>query len=104
MSYYSGYASQRGRGLGNIMGGIVRAAVPWIGHTLKKAAVAAGKSILKDGIKSYKRGPQRQRPVSSRPNVKRTTSRKRKRPSGPSPRSIKRRHTGDSLSDNEDDK
>ena len=43
---YRGYSSQYGHGLGNILGGMVRAAIPIVGNLAKKA----GASILDKGI------------------------------------------------------
>ena len=50
MSYYKGYRSQRGYGLGNVLGGILRAAIPIVGRTLKGAAKSAGRSLLSSGL------------------------------------------------------
>ena len=78
MSYYQGYASQRGRGLGNVMGGLFRAAVPWLGNTLKNAAKAAGTSIIQSGLTALdNKRPTHSPKSSSRPTApKRLTSRK----------------------------
>ena len=62
MSYYKGYASQRGRGLGNVLGGIFRAAVPWIGKTLKGAAKAAGHALLESGLNALDGTPKAAKP------------------------------------------
>ena len=88
MTYYQGCASQRGRGLGNIMGGLFRAAVPWIGSTLKKAAKAAGTSLMSSGLNALdnKRARHEPAPVIRHQNVNRATSRKRKRGTQTKPR------------------
>ena len=52
MSYYKGYRSQRGYGLGNVLGGILRAAIPIVGRTLKGAAKSAGRSLLRSGLQA----------------------------------------------------
>ena len=44
---YSGFRVQRGAGIGNILGGLWRAAVP----ILKRGAKTAGKRAIKAGIK-----------------------------------------------------
>lgn len=54
MSYYKGYMSQHGYGLGNVLGGIFRAAIPIMGKTFKGVAKSAGKSILKSGLRALK--------------------------------------------------
>lgn len=52
MSFYRGYVSQHGNGLGNVLTGIVRAAIPIASKTLKGVAKIAGKSILRKGLRS----------------------------------------------------
>ena len=46
MPIYAGYASQHGHGLGNIFGGIVRSAIPFIMPAVKDA----GKQLLREGV------------------------------------------------------
>lgn len=48
---YQGYASQYGRGLGNVLGGIVRAALPIVKTVAKKA----GSHLLESGINYIQR-------------------------------------------------
>ena len=43
---YQGYASQYGHGLGNVLGGLVRSALPIVG----KIAKAAGTQLLETGV------------------------------------------------------
>lgn len=43
---YKGYASQYGHGLGNVLGGLIRAALPVVG----KIAKTAGTQLLKTGL------------------------------------------------------
>lgn len=57
MSYYKGYMSQRGHGLGNVLGGILRAAIPIVGKTLKGVAKSTGRSLLRSGLQTLDRGP-----------------------------------------------
>lgn len=69
---YRGYSSQYGYGLGNILGGVVRAAVPLIANVAKKA----GSKLLSEGIDMLERkitkrkasGPP-QKPVMKRRKV-----------------------------------
>ena len=81
---YQGYASQYGHGLGNVLGGLVRSALPIVG----KIAKAAGTQLLETGvnyisneIKKRKAAPA---PASVSPkrvkaeHVERTISRPRK--------------------------
>ena len=44
---YSGYAQQRGHGLGSILGGLIRGAMP----TIKAVGTAVGKHALKTGMR-----------------------------------------------------
>ena len=46
MPVYTGYASQYGHGFGNILGGIVRSAIPFIKPIVK----SAGRKLLKAGV------------------------------------------------------
>lgn len=57
MSFYKGYYlqhgngyMQHGNGLGNVLSGIVRAAIPIASKTIKGVAKAAGKQILRKGL------------------------------------------------------
>ena len=54
MSYFKGHASQQGhgfgRGLGNILGGMLRGALPIVGKSLMTAAKSAGRSLLQSGV------------------------------------------------------
>lgn len=43
---YTGYASQYGHGLGNVLGGLVRSAMPFVG----KIARSAGNQLLETGL------------------------------------------------------
>ena len=56
MSYFKGYTSQRGhgfgRGLGNILGGMFRGALPIVGKSLMTAAKSAGRSLLQSGVEA----------------------------------------------------
>lgn len=48
---YKGYSSQYGYGLGNILGGVVRAAVPFMASMAKKA----GSKLVREGINMLER-------------------------------------------------
>jgi len=49
---YRGYASQYGHGLGNVLGGIIRAALPMV----KNVAKSAGKHLLRSGLSIVGKG------------------------------------------------
>lgn len=68
---YQGYASQHGYGLGNVLGGIVRAAIPFI----KPIAKTAGREILLAGAKKIQRKLKQQKGVkrTKRKNMRRKT-------------------------------
>ena len=46
MPVYTGYASQHGYGLGNVLGGLVRSAIPFIMPAVKDAR----KQLLREGV------------------------------------------------------
>ena len=48
---YKGYASQYGHGLGNVLGGLVRSAIPLVAPLVK----SAGKELLLKGAKTVQR-------------------------------------------------
>ena len=87
---YQGYPSQYGHGLGNVLGGIVRAALPIVKTVAKKA----GSQLLESGINFVRKKVTKSKPVkraTSRPvRHKRTASRhvhhKRRKPPGKSVR------------------
>ena len=54
MPVYSGYASQRGYGLGNVLGGIFRSALPVVGSIAKKAARSAASTAMNTGLSLLK--------------------------------------------------
>jgi len=87
---YRGYASQYGHGLGNVLGGIVRAALPM----MKNVAKNAGKRLLHSGLRyaaqnlgNRVRGRKRKMSSSSAPRVRKAY--KRKRPPGTLVRNLK---------------
>lgn len=98
---YQGYASQYGHGLGNVLGGLIRSALPIVG----KIAKSAGTQLLETGVDYVKKKLKRKRATSSsvRPTkrmktrqVKRTVSHhhkvhKRKTPPGKPVRKSKRK-------------
>ena len=60
MPVYRGYSSQYGHGLGNVLGGMVRAAIPIMGNLAKKA----GARLLDSGL-DYIQTNLRKRPAST---------------------------------------
>lgn len=48
---YRGYASQYGHGLGNVLGGIIRSAIPFMAPVVK----SAGRSLLLAGAKKIQK-------------------------------------------------
>lgn len=58
---YQGYSSQYGHGLGNVLGGVMRAAVPLLGKFAKKA----GTQLLDTGIDFLQRQVTRKRKAPS---------------------------------------
>lgn len=93
MNVYQGYASQYGHGLGNVLGGVARAALPFVKNIAKKA----GAQLLDSGmdyIQRKIRKPRKKKPA------KRATSRraqhKRRKPPGKSVRrSVRKRKPRD---------
>lgn len=74
---YRGYASQYGYGLGNVLGGLVRSALPMIGNIAK----SAGAKLLKTGLDA-----------AGNALIKRTHSRvSKKRKASQAPKSNKKR-------------
>ena len=93
MNVYKGYASQYGHGLGNVLGGVARVALPIVKNIAKKA----GAQLLDSGINYI------QRKISKKKPAKRTTSRstkhKRRNPPGkPVRRSTRKRKPRDIFS------
>lgn len=98
---YQGYASQYGHGLGNVLGGLIRSALPIVG----KIAKSAGSQLLETGLNYVQNKIKRKRSPSAPKHakrrkvtrqVKRTTSHppirhKRKTPPGNPVRTIKRK-------------
>ena len=87
MSYYKGYMSQRGHGLGNVLGGILRAAIPIVGKTLKGVAKSTGRSLLRSGLQALDGGSPGRGPSDSHlfskninPTRRRRTRRKTAKP------------------------
>ena len=67
---FQGYSSQYGHGLGNVLGGVLRAAIPFVGKLAKKA----GTQLLDTGI-DFQQSSLLKRKVSSAPKL---PARKRK--------------------------
>lgn len=95
MPVYQGYASQYGRGLGNVLGGLVRAALP----VVTKIAKTAGSKLLESGLEyanQHFRNDNLERRRAKTRRVKRPASlpvkaHKRKIPPGVPVRRSKRR-------------
>lgn len=71
---FKGYSSQYGHGLGNVLGGVVRAAVPYVTDFAKKAGVKLlnkGLDYLQEKI-AKKRPAKSQNPPAKRQKVKST--------------------------------
>ena len=102
MNVYRGYASQYGHGLGNVLGGVARAALPIV----KNIAKQAGAQLLDSGInyiqkKLRKPAKRTVKHATSRP-AKRATLRpaghkKRKPPGKPVRRSTRNKKPRDIL-------
>ena len=95
MPVYQGYSSQYGRGLGNVLGGLVRAAMPIV----TKLAKTAGAKLLNTGLdyanQHFRPDELERRRVMTR-RVKRPAShpyarRYKKKPPGVPVRKVKRR-------------
>ena len=98
MNVYQGYASQYGHGLGNVLGGVARAALPIVKNIAKKA----GAQLLDSGINFIQSKIRKRKPVKRAKShaVKRTTShstkhKKRKPPGKPVKRSNRKRKPRD---------
>ena len=81
MPVFKGYQSQYGRGLGNVLSGLLRAAVPIVGPVIKnigRSLLSAGANRLQNEVES-RLGPWEDRPLRSAPKTRRTKVVKRKR-------------------------
>ena len=88
---YQGYASQYGHGLGNVLGGLVRSALPIVSRVAK----AAGAELLKSGIEviTQKRNAQpKKRPKRTR-RILPVSKSVHKRKGPPGKRVIRKRST-----------
>lgn len=56
---FVGYNSQSGAGLGNVLSGIMRAAIPILGKTVKDVAKYAGRTFLQTGLRHLNSGAKR---------------------------------------------
>ena len=83
---YGGYASQYGHGLGNVLGGIVRAAIPVVKPLMK----SAGKQLLLAGAHHIKRRLTKKLTVQKKRSPLHGTV-KHKRKSPPGKRSVKKK-------------
>lgn len=98
---YQGYSSQYGHGLGNVLGGLVRSAMPIVGKIAKSAGaqlLETGLDFVKNKLKRSRANSSSRRPKKRRKSrqVKRTTSQlsvvhKRKTPPGKPVRRSKRK-------------
>ena len=99
MNVYQGYASQYGHGLGNVLGGVARAALPIVKNIAKKA----GAQLLDTGLDFIQKKVIRKRKAAKRSTsrpAKRTTShstkhKSRKPPGKPVRRSSRKRKPRD---------
>ena len=64
---YQGYASQYGRGLGNVLGGLVRAALPFV----SKMAKTAAPKVLEHGLNLLSKHVQKRTVSRPRKGLKR---------------------------------
>ena len=80
---YQGYASQYGRGLGNVLGGLVRAALPFVSKMAKSAApkvLEHGLNLLSKHVKPVKRTISRPRKAIKRKAPPGKPAKKAKKP------------------------
>lgn len=70
MPVYRGYASQYGHGLGNVLGGLIRAALP----TVSKIAKSAGTKLLDSGVQYVAKQVRKKTGTRKSRRVKRTIS------------------------------
>lgn len=90
---YQGYASQYGHGLGNVLGGVARAALPIVKSIAKKAGAQLldqGINFVQDKILKRKRKPVK-RATSTRP----AQHKRRKPPGKPVRKSTRKRKARD---------
>ena len=103
MPVYTGYATQRGYGLGNVLGKFVKRAIPVVGTLAKNAAKSAAVGAINSGLDmmNVQRGSRKRKgsnltsiPAKRRKVVKRSTriirKHKRKTPPGKPVRSKKK--------------
>ena len=64
---FQGYSSQYGHGLGNVLGGVMRAAIPFVSKLAKKA----GAQLLNTGIDYLQHNLSKRKREGSRPPAKR---------------------------------
>ena len=91
---YQGYSSQYGHGLGNVLGGVVRAALPFVGKMAKRAGAElldSGLSYLKDKINTKRRKVRQVKRAASQPKH----HKRRKPPGKPVRRSTRKRPARD---------
>lgn len=89
---YSGYSSQYGHGLGNVLGGVVRAAVPYVTEFAKKAGVkllSKGLDYLQEKI-TKKRTTTPQNPPAKKQKVTSGVKPKTNKSKAPKTKSVSR--------------
>ena len=84
MNVYQGYASQYGHGLGNVLGGIARAAFPLVKNIAQKAGTQlldSGMNYIKKKIKKRK-APKRAVVHPAKRATRHSVKHKRRKPPG----------------------
>jgi hypothetical protein len=71
MPVYRGYASQYGHGLGNVLGGLVRSAMPFV----VKIAKSAGTQLLETGLDYVSKRLHKRKASQSLPRKRKKTKR-----------------------------
>lgn len=74
LNVYRGYGSQFGYGLGNVLGGIIRSAIPIVTPIAKRA----GQELLLAGVKKIRRKMQ-QKKIQHQPPGKKVRRKKKSR-------------------------
>ena len=95
MPVYSGYATQQGYGLGNVLGGLFRAAIP----VAKRAAKNAARAALNTGLQMVQKklaAPKKKKATKGPPKTVRKN--KRKGPPGKRVSTAKKQRVDDVFS------
>ena len=86
---YQGYASQYGHGLGNILGGLVRSAIPIVG----KIAKATGTQLLETGLNYISKKIKKRKASSHAPTVRKRSKTKHVNRTISQPKGVHKRKT-----------